>query len=225
MKRYLRNRVVFLTGHINHVVMKRIFALIQPCDKFPNAALITHGILPFFSRPLIHRINPKPRIQKGLFSHSGMKRFIVINRIFKHLRIRFKGDGGACTIRLPYHSHLLSNLAPGKTHFVNLAVFMNLNRQPFRKRVDHRCTHTMKASGNLISSSSEFSSGMKDGIHHFQGRLSSLRLNIYRNTPTVVYHGDGISLVDLNQDFRTVSRQSLINGIIYNFINQMVKTR
>ena len=107
---------------------------------------------------------------------------------------------------------------------MDLSVPVDLDNQPLGKGVDHRRTHTVKAAGDLVSPAAKFSAGVEDGVDHLQGGLAGLSLDIHGDSPAVVHHGDGVVLVDLHQNIGAVARQSLVNGVIHNFIYQVVET-
>ena len=118
----------------------------------------------------------------------------------------------------------LCYLSLGKGHGINLALFINLNIQPLRKRIHYAGSYTVKTAGNLITGSSELSSCMKDGENNFQGGLSRLFLYIYRNSSSIISYGNGVILMNFNSNGITKSGQSLVYGVIHDFINQMMQT-
>ena len=118
----------------------------------------------------------------------------------------------------------LCYLSLGKGHGINLALFINLNIQPFRKGIYYTGSYTVKTAGNLITGSSELSSCMKDGENNFQGGLSRLFLYIYRNSSSIIPYGNGIILMNSYGNGITKSGQSLVYGVIHDFINQMMQT-
>ena len=152
-----------------------------------------------------------------------MEGVVIVNRVLEHLRVRLEGDGGAGAVRLAHHGHLLGNLAPGELHLVNLAVLVDLDRQPLGKGVDHRRAHAVEAAGDLIAPAAELAAGVEDGVHHLQGGLAGLGLDVHGDAPAVVHDGDGVPLVDLDQNLRAEARQGLVDGVVHNLIDQMVE--
>jgi len=61
------------------------------------------------------------------------------------------------------------------------------------------------------------------GHHHLERRLLFLRVNIDRNAAAVVLHGDGAVRVDGDVDFVAHPGKSLIDGVVDDFINQVVQ--
>ena len=115
-------------------------------------------------------------------------------------------------------------MAPREFHLIDLSIPVDLHGQPFAQGVHHRCAHAVQSAGYLIAPAAEFSAGVEHGIHHFQSGLARLGLNIHRNAPAVVHHRDGIIRVDLHQDIRTIAGKRLVNGVVHNFIDQMMKS-
>ena len=75
-----------------------------------------------------------------------------------------------------------------------------------------------------VGAAAELAAGVEDGVHHLQGGLAGLGLNVHGNAPAIVHHGDGAVLVDLHQDIRAVACQGLVDGVVHDLIHQMVKT-
>ena len=65
---------------------------------------------------------------------------------------------------------------------------------------------------------------MEDGKYHLQGRHAFLLIDIYRDPTAVIHNGNGIIGMDFYSDFVTEASQSFVNGVIYDFINQMMQT-
>ena len=60
----------------------------------------------------------------------------------------------------------------GSEKSVYFSFVTDFNFQPDRKRIYNRCTYSMKSSGYLVSSTTEFSSGMKHRKYDFNCRKS-----------------------------------------------------
>ena len=82
----------------------------------------------------------------------------------------------------------------------------------------------MQTARDLIPATAEFTAGMQHCENDLQRRLSRLRLNIYGDAAAIVRHGDGIAGVDRHGNVGAEARQSFVNGIIYDLIDQMVQT-
>ena len=125
---------------------------------------------------------------------------------------------------LANHMDLFDNVAAGKTHLVDFSVLVDLNHQPFGERVDYRSPNAVKTAGYLIASAAELSPCMQYREDDFQCALSGLLLNVHGNTASVVRDTDDISRFYAHFDMGAVSGQSFVDGIIDNFIDQVVQT-
>ena len=82
----------------------------------------------------------------------------------------------------------------------------------------------MQAAGYLISPTAEFSASMQNRKDDLNCRNSSLLLNPYRNSTTIIHNSDGIILVNGYLNILAISGQSLIYRIVYNLVYQVMKT-
>ena len=117
----------------------------------------------------------------------------------------------------------LGNLATGEGHGINFALFVDLNLQPLRQGIDHRGAHAMETAGNLIASAAELAAGVEHGEDHFQGALSGLLLNIHRDAAAVIGDGNHVPFFDADLNVGAEASQGLVDGVIHNFINQVVQ--
>ena len=154
-----------------------------------------------------------------------MENFIIVNKGIKHLRVRLEGDLRTGFVGIAYDGHLLGDDTPGKLHLVNFTVFMHPDLHPLGQGVDYRRTNAVQTAGDLIAAAAEFTTGVQNGKDHLHGRPTGLGLDIHRNTTAIVGNGDGIAGIDGDGDMLTVARQRLIDGIVHNFVHQMVQTR
>ena len=210
-------------GHVDHVAVEHVLAAVQPGDELPDAAGIAHAVLLLLAGPLVHGADAKAGVQEGLLPHAGVEGVVAVDRVLEHLGVRLEGDGGAGPVRGAHHGHLLGDMAPGELHLIDLPVPVDLDRQPLGQGVDHAGAHAVEAAGDLVASAAEFAAGVKDGVHHLQGGLAGLGLDVHGDAPSVVHHGDGVSLVDLHQDIGAVAGQGLVDGVVHDLVDQVVE--
>jgi hypothetical protein len=104
------------------------------------------------------------------------------------------------------------------------AVALDFHFQSLRQRVDHRNADAVQTAGNFVGSVVELTASMQFGQHDFGGRNFFRGMNIDGYTAAVIDHSDAV--VDMNGDFDAVAMtgQRFIDGIVDNFVNQMVQT-
>ena len=101
---------------------------------------------------------------------------------------------------------------------------MDLDLQPLGQGVDHGSTYAVEAAGHFISPAPEFSAGMEHGKNNLQGGFAGLLLGVHRDAAAIIGNADDIAFLDADLDMAAIARQSLINGVIHNFIDQVMKT-
>ena len=82
----------------------------------------------------------------------------------------------------------------------------------------------MQTAGHLIASAAELAAGMEHRENNLQRRLTGLGLDVHGDTPAVIGDGDGVSGVNGDGDVLAVPRQGLVDGIVHDFIHQVVQT-
>ena len=100
---------------------------------------------------------------------------------------------------------------------------MHLHRQPLGKGVDDARAHAVQTAGDLIASAAELTARVQHGIDDLERGAPRLRLNVDRDTTAVINNGDGVALVDRHLDLRAVACERLVNGVIHNFVNEVVQ--
>jgi len=98
------------------------------------------------------------------------------------------------------------------------------NFQPLGQSIYNGCSYAVKTSGYLISSTAKLTAGMQNGKYNLNCRNSCFVVDTHRNSPTIIYNCNGVVWVDAYLDLCTISCQSFIYRIIYNLINQVMKS-
>ena len=81
----------------------------------------------------------------------------------------------------------------------------------------------MQSAGNLVRVVIELAAGMEFCQHDFRRRLSFLRHDLRRNAAAVVDDGYGTIDVDDDMNFRAISRERFVDGVVDNFVDEVVK--
>src|SRR5712692_428799 len=95
----------------------------------------------------------------------------------------------------------------------------------FGKKVNHGNADAVQSAGNLVSVRVELATGVKFGHYDFGSGLPFLLHHVDGNAAAVVYYCNG--MVKMNSYFDGVaeSRQSFVNGVIDDFVNQVMQTQ
>ena len=110
------------------------------------------------------------------------------------------------------------------TLIIFITIYINIDFKPFGQGINNRCTDTMKSAGYLISAAAEFTAGMQHGIRDRRSGNSLLRMDANRNAASVVPDFYHIARQKLHINDGTVTSQRLVDGVVHNFINKMVKS-
>ena len=106
----------------------------------------------------------------------------------------------------------------------DLAASPDLEIQPLGQGINDGNTDTMKSTGNLVGVVIEFAAGMKFRQDDFGGSLPLLRHDLRGNAATVVGDGDRPVDVDADMNFGAVPRERFVDGVVDNFVDQVVKS-
>ena len=107
---------------------------------------------------------------------------------------------------------------------INPALAADTNLQPFGKSIDYGSSYAVQTSGHLVSSTAELSACMKHGKDHLHRRNAGLVIDSHRNAASIVSNCNRIILLNRHVNIFAEACQGLIHGIVYNLINQMMKS-
>ena len=82
----------------------------------------------------------------------------------------------------------------------------------------------MKTTRNFVRSFIELAARMELRKHDFGGGDFLRFMNVHRNTTAIVDHGDAIIDVNRYINLVAVAHQSFVNGVIHNFIDEVMKS-
>ena len=229
LERQFRERVALHAAHVDDAIVQGFFFLVEPGDELADTALVAHRVaalaLALFlaRRALIFDRDAKAGVQESLLAHARVERLVGVFKVFEHLGVGLERNGRARVVGRADDGHLLRDLAAGEFHLVDVAVLVHLHRQPLGKGVDDARAHAVQTAGDLIASAAELTARVQHGIDDLERGAPRLRLNVDRNAAAVIHNGDGVALVDRHFNFRAVARKCLVNGVIHNFVNEVVQ--
>jgi hypothetical protein len=106
---------------------------------------------------------------------------------------------------------------------IGLSVPFDLHLQPFGEGIDRRHAHSMKTTGYFVAPAPELGSRMQDRVHDLQSRFSTLWMDVHRDTPAVVHHGDGEIRVNDNLNLVTGPGEGFVYGVVCDFEDKMMQ--
>ncbi len=222
LERHFHKDTVLYAAGIKNIVIKRLAALIQVCDKLLNAALVMKCALLLYAFPPVNQVDFQPLRQESRFPQTLFERFIGKNRFLEYRCVRQEVDECPMFLRIPDHSQRGHYIAALIFLFVYFPFRIDAHSQPVRKRVYNRCAHAMQAAGNLVAPAAELTARVQYGKNDLNRRQALLLLYADRDAPAVIPDGNRVIRMYRHRNFTAMARQSLIYRIIYDFINQMV---
>ena len=138
-------------------------------------------------------------------------------------RVWFERDDGTRVFTSADSFQIRYSHASLKSLFVNRAVAMNFNVHPLGYSVDGRDAYAVQTAAHLVGAVVKFSSCVKFGHDHLGSRNPELVVLINRDAAAVI--SDGERMIGMKDDFNgvVVPCQVLINGIVNNLPDTMVK--
>jgi hypothetical protein len=106
---------------------------------------------------------------------------------------------------------------------VDFSVSPDLQFHEFREGIDHRETHAVKASRDLIALIIKFTSGVEFGHDYFYRRAFLLLVHIDRDATAIISNGDAVIDVNEDLDALAISGQGFIDAVIHQLLNHVVK--
>ena len=183
------------------------------------------GFLTLHALTLIYKDNLQAFGKESHLTEALLENVIIVYGLLKNLLVRKESNGCSCSI--PTLSSFLQRihcLAALVTLLIPLSISADGNFQPLRQCINDRSSNTVKTAGYLVSSTAEFTSGMKNSKYNLYCRNTGFMINSNRNASSVVYNCDGVIRIDCYIDFCTVTGQCLIYGIVHDFIYKVVQT-
>src|SRR5574344_1515915 len=82
----------------------------------------------------------------------------------------------------------------------------------------------MQTAGNLIVLFVEFSAGMETCQNELQSAYMFRRMHVDRNSASIIDNTANVVFFERNSDCVAVSRHSLVDAVVNNFVHKMMET-
>src|SRR4029453_3013888 len=202
--------------------MNRRFGAVEMLDKRNNAALIEQ--LVFFLASLILDGDFHSSIQERQLTQSLGENVEAKVGSFEDLRIGLKGNPGPALLGCADFFQPSLRLAALVALLIDFPVALDLHFQGFRQSINDRNSHTMKATRNFVRSFIELAASVELRKHDFGGGDFLRFMNVHRNTTAIVDHRNAIIDVNRYINLVAVTYQSFVNGVVHNFIDEVMKS-
>ena len=227
----LGNTGALLAPHVDDLIVDGIGVLVlnEEADKGADTALKAEIVLAVVAvlvgLALVAEDDAHTRVEEGLLAQTAEQGLVLKDRLLEDGGIGLEGH--LHTVRTVGRSPLALEGAGHVASFKPLGVVLTVHRvvqlQPFRQSVHDRRAHAVETARDLVAAAAEFSARVEDGINHLGGRNTLLGVDTARDASAVVNDGDAIALVDDDLDLVTVPRQSLVDGVIHDLIDQVMQ--
>ena len=227
LHRNFRKGIAFRSGDVNDIIRQRFQSTLgmNMLYKLPDSAFIVQYFLQrLFRIPLIGKNDLNAGIQERLLPQPLEQYVVVVFCMFKNGAVCLKANHGTRFCGVTDDFQRFPVIAPFKSLEVDMAAVFDSQFQPFRQGIDNGSAHSVQTAGHFIAAAAEFSAGMQDGVDNRCGRNAFLRVNADRNTTAVVGNPDDIAGQNIHGNFGTESGKRLVNGVVHNFIDQMMQS-
>ena len=167
--------------------------------------------------------DPKPRVEKRQLAQPSGKDIEGEFGFGEDLRVGPERHLGA---GLPGFARRLEGrhrLAPREADPVDGPVPAHLRLELLGQGVHHGDAYPVQPARNLVGRLVELPAGVQGGQNHLDGGLSLSLHHVDGDSTAVVVHGHGIVLVDGDLDVVAVPGHCLVNGVIHDFVDEVVE--
>ena len=175
--------------------------------------------------PFVGDLDPHPGVQEGHLPQPLGKDIVGKFGGLEDLAVGKEGDLRTTFFGFANHCQRTVRHTAVVRLAENSAVTAYFQLQPLGQGVNHRDTDAMEAARHLVGGIVEFAAGVQDGEHHFGSRYSFSRMDVGRDTTTVVHYRNRAVQIDADSDVVTVTCQRFIDGVIHNFVDKVMKSR
>ena len=222
--------------HIDDLRVQRgqVALFMQILHKAAHAALIAHGFLRRYTvvflnafGALIRQGNAHTGVQEAFFPQALEQDLIIVFGGFgEHFRVWLKSNGGTRRCRHTDLFQVSIRFSTLETLLVLGAVTAHMHNQPFAQRVYNAGADAVQTASHFVAGilAAKLAAGMQHGIHDRDSRDAQFGLDIHRDTAAVITDFNDIARLDGHFNMGAVPGQSFIDGVIHDFINQMMQT-
>ena len=146
--------------------------------------------------------------------------------LLEHLRVGLEGDCRSGRSRRADLFQITVRLAALEALLILYPIAADTNDQPFRQGVDDRCTDAVQTAGHLVAGilAAELAAGVQHGVDNGDSRDAQLGLDVHGDAAAVVRYLNDIAGLDGHLDMGAVAGQCLVNGVIYDLIDEVMQT-
>ena len=203
--------------------MEGVLVGVQMGDELLEAAEIVVDLFARHVRPHVSQDDADAGVEEGEFAQAVLQDVPFVFRDGEDFRIGLEFDGGSRLGGLADLLQRAGRVAAGEFHLMFIAVAVDREDEPFGEGVDAGDADAVEAAGDFVGGMVEFAAGVEDGEGDFAGGLLFDGMDVHGNAAAVVRHGDGVVDVDDDFDVVAVAGERFVDGVVHDFVDEMVE--
>ncbi len=201
---------------------------VQILDVVDESLLVEEHVLARLlalgDRALVGERDREALVQEGHLLEAGAQRVVVEFDGFEDVGVRPEGDGGSGAVGVAgvgerrIRNAVVVALGPER------ALAANRDFELVRERVDDGAADAVQTAGDGVAAAAELSAGVQDCEHDLDRRLLLDRVLVDGDAAAVVDDAHGAIGEDRDLDAIAVPGECLINGVVDDLVDEVVKT-
>ena len=210
-----------------HVVEQTVFVVVRGLTRFGVCLFVLVDLdvviidlnVAFIGQADLHTL-----VEERHLLEAGTQVFVREVGGLEDRRVRPEGHHRAGLGSLVATGELTRGHTLLEVHVPDVAIASDLDVKTFGQRIDHCRTHTVQTAGHSIAASAELTASVQNGQDHLDGGLALSGVHRHRHSSPVIDDSDSAVGEDRHLDVRAVSGHCLIDGVVDDFLNQVVET-
>ncbi len=218
--------------HVDRFFVQHLLTAVEMLDELGDAAVVFElrmlGLTGLrIGSPLIGQRDRQSFIQKSELAQTLRQRVVVVFSRGEDTAVRQKVNFRPAPLGRARLFHFAGGLALGIGLLPGRAIAPDFQIKFFAQRVHAGDANTVQSTGNLVRRRIEFSASVQRGHHDLRGgNLFAVDVHIVdRNSAAIVDDGDAVVDVDGDFNFCGKTGQGFVDGVVDNFIHQMVQSQ
>ena len=175
-------------------------------------------------RTLVAQTDIDAAVEERLLAQTLEERIIIEHRLLEHFGVGQETHVQTVIVGCSFILERARNVTSLETLGIARSLIAVINLHPRGKRVYNGCTNAVKSSGIFVAVTAEFAACVQNGVDHLQRGNAHFGVDATRDTATVILYGYTVIRVKRDLNTLTAARQCFVDGVIDNFIYQMVQT-
>ncbi|MNV26446.1 hypothetical protein D3C71_1175660 [compost metagenome] len=220
------HHLVFLLQVAHEQVRRQHLALAQlGLEVIAQAILVIPGVL--FVGGLVAQFHGQARAQHGLGAQQVAQRAQVVLGRIEILRVGPEAHAGTGVLLADAADHFQRRgaVAIAEGDAVLAAVALDMHLDQGRQRIDHAHAHAVQAAGEGVVLVVELAARMQAGQDQFDAGDLLLGVDVHGHATAVIADFAAAVLEQRDFDRVGVSGQGFVDGIVDDFLRQMVRAR